>query len=441
MNLEKEFNSFLRSKKLKSKDHNFLLAVSGGVDSMVLLNLFLKNKLNFSVATCNFNLRDKESEKDVQLVKSICFENNITFYYKKFNTRNYSDKEKVSIQLASRNLRYDWFKNLLNENNFDYLATAHHKDDSAETILFNLFRTTGYKGLLGISDSKNKIIRPLIAIKKIDLVNYANANNIRWRDDSSNFENKYSRNIIRNEIIPLINKINPSFIKSLIDSSNRLKSVESFINSQIEAFIKNYVTSNQYKIEVSKKFLVDLESYEIILFDFLKKYGFSHSSTLIFLKILHDNNLNRRLFSEKYTLINDRKSFLILDKNYNPKVNFKISKFQNFKYENFYFDNYDGKYFKLIKSNKVAQLNFEKIKFPLTIRNYRAGEQFTPLGMKGKKKISSYLSDIKASYIEKINQLVVLDSNKEIIWLVGLQINEKFKVTDKVNSILHIEIN
>mgnify|MGYP003311312553 CR=1 FL=1 len=244
-NVEQYFKTFIDDNKLNTPKIKFLLAVSGGVDSIVLLSLFIKSKLNFSVCSCDFSLRGNDAKKDILHVKKICSDKKIKFFSKVFDTNKYSKSNKISIQMASRDLRYNWFKNLMRDNSIDYLVTAHHSDDNYETIIFNLLKTTGYKGLIGIPHFNNKIIRPLINVEKMEIVDYAKKNKLVWREDKTNNENKYSRNMIRNKLIPIISKINPSFKKSILESSKRMDLVNKLIQSHLEIFKEKYV--EEYK--------------------------------------------------------------------------------------------------------------------------------------------------------------------------------------------------
>ena len=440
-NIEQYFKTFIVDNKLNSSKIKFLLAVSGGVDSIVLLSLFIKSKLNFSVCSCDFGLRGNEAKEDVKLVKKICSDKNIKFFSKVFDTKKYSKSNKISIQMASRDLRYNWFNKIIKDNSINYLVTAHHSDDSYETIIFNLLKTTGYKGLIGIPYLKNKIIRPLINVEKKDIIDYAKNNKLTWREDKTNKENKYSRNMIRNKLIPIISEINPSFKKSVLESSKRIELVNNFIKRQLERFIEKYVKENKNFIEIDKSFIDEIENFEIILFDYLSRFGFNYRQINLFVKTLK-TNLNKRFFSERYTLINDRKSFFLLSDSSEKINSIIINEIKNFNFNSLKFsvEKYSVNRFKLNKRKSSAQLDFDKIKFPLEVRNYKTGEKFVPLGMKGSKKVSNYLSDKKVSLIQKMNQLVIVDSDQNIIWLVSHQINENFKVDKMTENVLEFEI-
>lgn len=343
--------------------------------------------------------------------------------------------------MASRDMRYSWFKSILNQNGYNYIVTAHHEDDNIETILFNFIKTTGYKGLIGIPKSSNKILRPLINIKKSEILSYAKKNNIIWRDDESNYDNKYVRNKIRNKLIPIISQINPSFNKSINESINRLQKLESFIDYHEKKFISKFVVDHKKYIEINKDFLNKNYDPLIIIHNLLSKYGYKYDQISNILLALRKSE-NKKFLSEDYLLINDRKSFFIFKKNSFNKESKKIKSIEGISIGStrISLSKYDIEKFILNKNKNNAQLDYDKITFPLVIRNYNNGEKFSPLGMNNNKKISSYLSDKKLSIIDKMNQFIIEDSSKNIIWLVGLQINDKFKVDSKTKNVLEFEI-
>ena len=437
--IEVYFKDFFRKEKI-DKSKKYLLAVSGGVDSIVLLNLFKDFRFNFSVCSCNFLLRSKESDADILFVKSICEKNKINFYQKSFETKTYSVENNISVQMASRDLRYRWFNELLKKNKYDFLVTAHHRDDNIETILFNFIKTTGYKGISGISKKSKKIIRPLLDIGKKDLLKYAKNNNLRWREDKSNNENKYSRNKIRNKVIPILSEINESLGKSILESTKRINKVEEFIDYHIKKFKEKYVSYNSNFIEIKKSFL-DEGNYSLLIYDFLRDYGFNYDQISQLMQSINKNN-NQKFYSKKYILSNDRDSFFIFDSSFKNKINIEIKSLGEILIGDIKLSisRYEKDNFILNKSSSNAQLDYEKVLFPLTLRNYKEGEKFIPLGMKKNKKISSFLSDAKVSWYDKNNQLVVVDSNNKIIWLVGHQINNEFRVFNKTKTILDFEI-
>ena len=437
--IELYFNDFFEKEKL-DKNKKYLLAVSGGVDSMVLLNLFQVFNFKFSVCSCNFLLRSEESDDDILLVKTVCDKNKIKFYKKSFETKSYSKENNISIQMASRELRYEWFDELSKKNKYDFIVTAHHRDDNIETILFNFIKTTGYKGISGIQKKSKNLIRPLLDLDKKDLISYAKNKKLSWRDDSSNEDDKYSRNKIRNKVIPLLSEINNSLGKSILESSKRINKVEEFMVYHLNEFTKKYVNHSSNFVEVNKSFLND-SYYELLIYDFLREYGFKYDQISQFIKIIKKNN-NQKFYSKKYTLCNDRYSFFIVNSDTKNKVNIQIKSIGEISKEGIKLSlsKYDKQNFILNNNKSNAQLDYDKVLFPLTFRKYKKGEKFIPLGMKKHKKISSFLSDAKVSWYEKNNQFIIEDSNKKIIWVVGHQISDEYKVKSSTKTILDFEI-
>ena len=435
------FKNFFIENDIKLAEDKYLLAVSGGIDSMVLFDLFLKNNINFSVASCNFQLRGKDSDNDLKFVKNICIKNNINFYSTVLEVDKFSSMRKISTQMAARELRYDFFKKILEKYKYSYIVTAHHLDDNIETIIFNFIKSTGYKGLVGIPFNKNKILRPLINISKEEIKDYAVSNNITWRLDKSNNSNKYSRNKIRNEIIPLLKEINPSLGKSLTESLKRIKKLSYDIKLRIDHFIQKFVDFKDDHIHIKKHFINNIEKYEILLFDFFQDYGFNYSQIESIIKSLKSKN-QKKFISLNYQLIIERKSIFIITKDFLIKTRYESKEIENIvlPFFNLSVKKYNKSLFILNKSNNNAQLDFDKITYPICIRNYKKGEKFLPLGMRKNKKISDFLSDKKVNYIIKLRQCVITDSTDSVLWVIGHQISNKFKVDSETKNILEFEI-
>ena len=435
------FKNFFIENDINLAEDKYLLAVSGGIDSMVLFDLFLKNNINFSVASCNFQLRGKDSDNDLKFVENICIKNSINFYSTVLDVDKLSTMRKISTQMAARELRYDFFKKILEKYKYSYIVTAHHLDDNIETIIFNFIKSTGYKGLVGIPFNKNKILRPLINTSKEEIEDYAVSNNISWRLDKSNNSNKYSRNKIRNEVIPLLKEINPSLGKSLTESLKRIKKLSHDIKPRIDLFIKKFVDFKDDYINIKKDFIDDIEKYEILLFDFFHDYGFNYSQIENIIKSLKAKN-QKKFISLNYQLIIERKSIFIITKDFLVKTRYESKEIENIvlPFFNLNVKKYKKSLFTLNKSNNNAQLDFDKITYPICIRNYKNGEKFLPLGMRKNKKISDFLSDKKVNYIIKLRQCVITDSTDSVLWVVGHQISNKFKVDSETKNILEFEI-
>ena len=435
------FKNFFIENDINLAEDKYLLAVSGGIDSMVLFDLFLKNNINFSVASCNFQLRGKDSDNDLKFVENICIKNSINLYSTVLDVDKFSTMRKISTQMAARELRYVFFKKILEKHKYSYIVTAHHLDDNIETIIFNFIKSTGYKGLVGIPFNKNKILRPLINTSKEEIEDYAVSNNISWRLDKSNNSNKYSRNKIRNEVIPLLKEINPSLGKSLTESLKRIQKLSHDIKTRIDLFIQKFVDFKDDYINIKKDFIDDIEKYEILLFDFFHDYGFNYSQIENIIKSLKAKN-QKKFISLNYELIIERKSIFIITKDFLVKTRYESKEIENIvlPFFNLSVKKYKKSLFTLNKSNNNAQLDFDKITYPICIRNYKKGEKFLPLGMRKNKKISDFLSDKKVNYIIKLRQCVITDSTDSVLWVVGHQISNKFKVDSETKNILEFEI-
>ena len=435
------FKNFFIENDINLAEDKYLLAVSGGIDSMVLFDLFFKNNINFSVASCNFQLRGKDSDNDLKFVENICIKNSINLYSTVLDVDKFSTMRKISTQMAARELRYVFFKKILEKHKYSYIVTAHHLDDNIETIIFNFIKSTGYKGLVGIPFNKNKILRPLINTSKEEIEDYAVSNNISWRLDKSNNSNKYSRNKIRNEVIPLLKEINPSLGKSLTESLKRIQKLSHDIKTRIDLFIQKFVDFKDDYINIKKDFIDDIEKYEILLFDFFHDYGFNYSQIENIIKSLKAKN-QKKFISLNYELIIERKSIFIITKDFLVKTRYESKKIENIvlPFFNLSVKKYKKSLFTLNKSNNNAQLDFDKITYPICIRNYKKGEKFLPLGMRKNKKISDFLSDKKVNYIIKLRQCVITDSTDSVLWVVGHQISNKFKVDSETKNILEFEI-
>lgn len=422
--------SFLRDKKV-------FLAVSGGIDSMVLLDLFFKLNYQIAVLHCNFSLRDSESDADENFVTSICEEKNIPVFIQKFDTKKFALDYKLSIQLAARKLRYDWFYEQLHQQNFDYIITAHHLDDSLETFLINLTRGTGLDGLTGIPNQNDKIIRPLLPFSRQEIEVFAKENNISWREDSSNSSNKYLRNKLRHDVIPILKELQPNLLSSFENTLENLKQVQTMVYDASRIIYKDVVEEVDNQIKINSKKLIQLPNYQAYLYQWLKPYNFSAWNDIY---DLVNAQSGKQIFSENYILLKDR-DFLILYSNESV---------------------YEEKEFLLEKNRlevkiplnlsfcKVADISEitsncifvdeNKLQFPLKIRKWKEGDYFYPFGMQGKKKLSKFFKDEKFSLLDKASTWL-LCSNNEIVWVINKRLDNRFKVTDETTNILKISVS
>jgi len=414
--IKKEFK-FLNKSKL-------LVCVSGGVDSMVLINLLNRFNYDVSIAHCNFNLRNEESDLDENFVKNYAFSNSIPFFSKSFVTK----LPKHSMQMAARNLRYEWFYEILKTEKLDYIITAHHLDDSLETFILNLSRASGIEGLTGIKKLNDLIVRPLLVFSKKEILNYAKANNIKWREDSTNKNNNYQRNQIRNEIIPLLKKLHPNFLDQSNKTMTFLKESSLIIENYIQNIkMKNFILKDD-EIVISKAFIKNNSN---LVFHLFKEYNFKHSDQILELC----NSLSGKIIESNTHLLLSNRLNLILKKKINTvyqtfevglkglvspiEMNIEVGEFQT-------------------KFNKKSiYLSKNEIDFPLYLRKWKKGDVFFPFGMKGKKTVSKYYKDEKMSFFDKQNQWL-LCNNEEIIWVVGKRPDRRFFKNS--NASLKIEV-
>ena len=398
-----------------------LLAISGGVDSMVLIDLFSKSKIPFSVAHCNFNLRGKESNNDVSFISSFSRKMGCDFFESNLSTDFYSKHKKISIQMAARKLRYSWFNDLLQIHGFSKIITAHHLDDSLETFIINLSRGTGLKGLLGIPAQKNNIYRPMLIFSKEQIINYAKKNKIKWREDSSNNKLDYYRNFIRQDITSKLKSTKPSFLENFSNTVKNLVSSYKASKILVQKFIDTYFLKVGDHIEININALKSLDPIEFYLFEIFSEYGFTDIDSL---KYLPNSQSGKYLESDSYRLIKDRKVLILIKK-------------KNKENENYFIDdktssidkpislNFDhGVNVNSLKKNQ-AYLSFDKLNFPLTLRKWSNGDFFYPTGMNGKKMISKYFKDEKYSKIEKESQWL-LCSGENIVWVIGKRCDRRF---------------
>ena len=435
--MENLFLSHLKKNFPSISVSKLIIAVSGGVDSIVLFHLCLKLKLNFFVAHCNFKLREKESDLDEKFVRYLAIKHNIKFYTKSFNTKKLSSNYNKSIQMLARELRYSWFEELSKELNVKHILTAHHLDDSLETFLINLSRGSGIDGLLGIPKINHTVYRPLLIFKKDEILSYAKENKISWREDSSNRKQDYLRNQIRIEVLPKLKEINPNLLDNFSKSIDRLQQSKSIIKDKIDDFIKNVSFTRGEKIyfEINKiKKVTNIDAY---LYELLKRYNFTQWDDI---RGLLDSQSGKQIISKTHKLLKDREHLILVK---NSEVENKTALINKSSKE---VAVSLGK-IKLSIAKKISKedsdviyLDSAKLDFPLKVRNLLSGDYFYPFGMNGKKKVSKYLKDKKISIYDKDKVLILETSKNKIIWVVGMRLDDRFSVTDNTKEITKIKL-
>jgi len=413
-----------------------LVAVSGGLDSMVLLQLLSHSKLDLAVAHCNFQLRDLESDGDEDFVQSYCNKNLIKGYFQKFDTQKFADDKKLSIQLAARKLRYEWFYELLEKEHFDYVLTAHHLDDQLETFLIHFSRGTGLEGLTGIPSQNDKIIRPLLVFSRTEIENFANENSISWREDSSNSSNKYLRNKIRHQVVPILKELNPSFLESFQKTIQNLDQAQSLVDDASRIVYRKVVQDNENQKIINLSELLQLPNYQAYLYQWLSPFGFSAWQDIYDLVTAQSGKM---IFSEQFRLVKDRETLILEPKNVENSEEYYINEKDlqlNFPLKLHFCEVSDL----LISDAKTIFVDSKLVKFPLLLRKWKEGDYFYPFGMNGKKKVSKFFKDEKFSLPKKETTWLLCSENK-IIWIVGERMDDRFKVTENTQTILKIELS
>lgn len=423
-NIETDF-SFLKGKKI-------LIACSGGMDSVVLTHLMKKLNFEIALAHCNFSLRGKESDGDEMFVIGLAKNMQIPVFAETFDTKKYAKAHKISTQMAARDLRYAWFDEILKDFKFDYLLTAHHLDDTLETFFINLSRGTGLTGLAGIPKKNNKIIRPLLNFSREEILKYAEENNLKWREDSSNLKTDYLRNKLRLEVLPQFKETNEALLKNFQKTQRNIQASQNLIEDYT-ALVYNLVVSeavDSYKINIPK--IKELPHTDALLYELLNGFGFTEWEDV---SNLLDAQTGKQLFSKTHRLIKNREElvlteidlekrndeFLVSEEEITSPINLKIE---------------PSKYIGETEKNLIYVAS-EKLNFPLKLRKWKRGDSFQPFGMKGKKKLSKFFKDEKIPLNEK-EKIWLLLSDEKIVWVIGHRMDDRFKVTENTKRILKI---
>ncbi|MFI3248072.1 MAG: tRNA lysidine(34) synthetase TilS [Rikenellaceae bacterium] len=442
INFSKNFLAYIEQNSLITPEDKILLTVSGGVDSMVLLELFASTEHSIGVAHCNFQLRGVESEEDEVLVEEQAKKHNVPFYNKRFETTAEMERTGESMEMAARRLRYTWFNELCEEHGYTVIAVAHHADDSIETFFINLFRGTGLRGLTGIKKQIGRVIRPLSFLTRKEILEYAAANHIPYREDSSNRSTKYLRNKIRLGLVPRLREINPRFTQMMRGNLERLTQAQIFINSCIEHIAKQVIEQEDgiYTLHVDR--IDDNMPCEFVIYELMStNFGFKGDVIDSIIKAHKSSCSGKRFYSKDFVAYIDRGCILITQIEQCDSCQIEVVQGAGRVYcgnsvlylENIVID--------LIESfdlgNNIALLDCDKLQFPLILRRWVEGDSFVPLGMSGHKKISDFLIDEKVSQPEKERQFVLL-SGDDIVWLIGRRIDDRYKLESESENVLKI---
>lgn len=435
----KLFQEHIARQQLCKTTDKILLAVSGGIDSMVMLHLFHSSGYKISVAHCNFQLRGTASNDDETFVKQTCHQMQVPFFSTSFNTNNYAAEHGISIQMAARDLRYAWFHEILANGDFDQLATAHHLNDSVETVFLNLIHGRGIDGLTGIAVKNKKIIRPMLFALKDEIEKFAIASSILWRDDASNQTDDYARNQIRHAVLPVLMKLNANLEHTVQRSMEKNLGALELLQWGVEKFESTHVVGHASgKVMIRKTSLSSFQHPGSVLYELVKKYLFSLEQCHSIIKSLH-GQVGKSFFSSSHALVIDRTD-LIITENLLPIDEIQIHKGQQ--------EVIAGRWkLELVETSMVSPLNeqevvvldADQIRYPVMWRKWREGDSFYPLGMQHKKKVSDFLIDRKVARNDK-DLVMVLESAGEIFWVVGHQISNRFKITPETKRAIRLTI-
>ncbi len=438
--MEDKFLDFIHQQQLFTQADKILLALSGGIDSVFMAYLFKKHQFNFSIAHCNFKLRGEESDHDEEFVKKLASSFQVKLYVNHFDTETYANEQSISIQMAARDLRYNWFEEIRKKEGYNYIAVAHNQNDVIETFFINLIRGTGIKGLTGIKSKNNYIIRPIIFAQRTEIEQYCLENNIKFREDSSNMSTKYFRNKIRHNVMPLLEELNPKINHTIIENIERLTDVEIIYNQAIQEFKNDCITIDGETVcieieKIAKNSLVR----RTYLFEILQEYGFSNKIINDVIQSL-DNISGKTFYSATHRILKDRNTLLISPLSIAEEHTYYIDEGTKYFYNpiNLTLEIIEKKGdFKIDKNNKIGYFDLDQLSFPLIVRKWKKGDFFQPFGMQGLKKLSDYFIDQKLSIIDKEN-VWILASGEKIVWIIGLRTDDRFKIIESTKTILKI---
>lgn len=432
-----QFESHISNNLSFLKESKLLIAISGGLDSVVLTHLCHKLNFDIHLAHCNFNLRDEESDADEEFILDLAEKLEIEVFIESFDTENYAQDNKLSIQMAARELRYNWFQELAQQLQFDYILTAHHADDNLETFLINLSRGTGLDGLTGIPETNGKIVRPLLTFSRNDILKYAEDNQLKWREDSSNASTKYLRNKLRHEVIPTLKAINPQFLDNLKKTQNHLQGSQDLIDDAVKRAHEKVITTNGDKLLFDIEALQTLSNTKAYLYELLKDYGFTQWNDVY---NLLNTQSGKFVTSHSHRLVKDRTHLILIANTVDDFGTFEVLE----QTEEISFGTYKLTFRGVdnISTSDHSSIFVDKdlLKYPLIVRKWEKGDYFYPFGMTGKKKLSKYFKDEKWSLLQKEETLVLVSNNGKIIWIINRRMDDRFKVTNDTKTIVKIQL-
>ncbi|MBO7146035.1 MAG: tRNA lysidine(34) synthetase TilS [Salinivirgaceae bacterium] len=430
----RQFKQFVSQNQLFDHSNSLLAAVSGGADSVVMLHLLAQCRLKVAVAHCNFQLRGADADGDEKFVRQLAEKYQMPFFSIRFNTLAYADEQRVSVEMAARELRYNWFAQLAAEQHFDRILTAHHLNDNIETLLLNLTRGTGINGLAGISAVNGNIVRPLLFATRTQIEEYARLNNLAFRTDCTNLSDDYQRNIIRHRIVPVLKELNPAFEERMSKNFKHISQATDIYNWYVAKVMAEVMQTNGSQVIIDTEKLIQQSFCEAVLYECIKPFGFNSSQTEAIMKTIGQKS-GSTFQSATHRLLVDRSQIII-----EPIEN---SDFQIIEIDSLRDIDSIGLTMRIVpiadfvldKRPNVACLDLDKLQFPLTIRRWQHGDFFYPFGMTKAQKLSDFFVNNKVNVFDK-ERVMVLTSGEKIAWIIGYRPDNRFKISDKTQRVL-----
>ena len=439
--LQQKVQTYIQNHQLLTPGKPVIVGVSGGTDSVALLHVLVKLGYDCVIAHCNFHLRMEESNRDEKFVRSLAEQLKLPFYHIDFNTIKYAAQHGISIEMAARDLRYNWFYELLENLQAQAIAVAHHADDSIETMLINLVRGTGLRGLTGIPAKNNKVVRPLLCCTRSEIENYLILHDVEHVEDSTNAGIDFQRNKFRNEVIPLLTEINPSVRQTLYDSLERFEGSLAIYQPAIDKIEKSIVDKTSGLVTMNIDLIKQQVHVPTVMFELLHPFGFS-PATIEQITGQLDAESGKVFYAETYKLVKDRNSLIITIKGEQINEVFAVS-LTDTRLEMPFSLTINKQSvtsgFQVSKNQNRIHVDASKLTFPLQIRKWNEGDFFYPFGMKQRKKISDFFIDNKLSLIDK-EQSWLLVSGDQIVWIVGMRMDNRFRVTDQTREVIEFSI-
>ncbi len=434
------FQEFVKKEKLLPAKGKTLLAVSGGMDSVVMADLYYRAGYPAAIAHCNFKLRGEESEEDQAFVRRLAEAYDFPFYTKNFDTQEYANQNGISIQMAAREIRYRWFERLLESPDMECLAAGHHLDDSIETFFINLMRGCGIRGLHGILPRQGHLVHPLLFATREDIESYIRAHGLQYREDSSNRSEKYQRNKIRHRLLPLIEEMHKDYRQTFGENFERIRQAEQIFKQKVHEEYSKVADREGPDLCFDIGKLKELHPPETYLYEFLAPYGF-HYRDIKKIVVALDSVPGKQFYSEQYLLLKDREKLILSEREEVHESFYTITEDMDYLEKPARVNISKRPYTKdtpIRRERNIAMLDYDKLQFPLKLRRWKQGDRFQPLGMKQMKLLSDFFIDNKLSVLEK-ERVWILESGMDIVWVAGQRIDERYKVTKDTQWVYQLE--